>query len=75
MSAIPNIGSRNALNADVEIKGNLKFSGEVAFGGKLEGEIQSEGALQLGDGAVVRGNINLQSVVLRGKVTGNVVAW
>jgi cytoskeletal protein CcmA (bactofilin family) len=74
MSTIPNSGSRNVLNADVEIKGNLKFSGELTFAGKLDGEIQSEGALQLGDEGVVRGNIHLHSIVLRGKVSGNVSA-
>lgn len=74
MSVIANTGARNILNSDVEIKGNLKFSGELNFSGKLDGEIQSEGALHLGDEAVVRGNINLQSVILRGKVSGNVSA-
>jgi cytoskeletal protein CcmA (bactofilin family) len=74
MNATPNTASRNALNAEVEIKGNLKFAGELTFAGKLEGEIQSEGALHLSDEAIVRGNINLHSVVLRGKVSGNVSA-
>jgi cytoskeletal protein CcmA (bactofilin family) len=70
----PNTGSRNALSTDVEIKGNLKFTGELTFAGKLDGEIQSEGALNLGDEAVVRGNINVNSVVVRGKITGNASA-
>jgi cytoskeletal protein CcmA (bactofilin family) len=74
MNPISNNGSRNVLNADVEIKGNLKFAGELTFAGQLEGEIQSEGALHLDDKAVVRGNMNLNSVVLRGKVRGNVTA-
>jgi len=66
--------SKNVLNADVEIKGNIKFSGELTFDGKLDGEIQTDGALNLGDGAVVNGNINAQSVVVRGKVNGNIHA-
>ena len=74
MSATPNAGSGNVLHADVEIKGNLKFSGELTFAGKLDGEIQSEGALHLGDETVVCGNINVHSAVLRGKVSGNVFA-
>ena len=74
MSAPPNTSSRNVLTTDVEIKGNLKFSGELNFAGKLDGEIQSEGALTLGDEGVIRGNIQLHSVVLRGKVSGNVSA-
>src|SRR6266478_1421449 len=66
--------SKNALNSDVEIKGTLKFSGEMTFDGKLDGDINSEGSLNLGDNAVVKGNINVNTVVVRGKLNGNVVA-
>ena len=74
MSTTPNTNSRNHLSSDVEVKGILKFSGELSFDGKLEGDINSEGTLNLGDEAIVKGNINVQSVVVRGKVNGNVVA-
>src|SRR5258708_2394399 len=67
-------GSKNVLTSDVEIKGNLKFSGELTFDGKLEGEIQTDGVLNLGDSAVINGNISAQSVIVRGKVTGNIHA-
>ena len=73
MSTPPN-GTKNVLNSDVEIKGNLRFAGELTFEGKLEGEINSEGTLLLGDSAVVNGNINVGSVVVRGKITGNISA-
>ena len=66
--------SKNVLNSDVEIKGNLKFSGELTFEGKLEGEINSDGTLHLGDSAVISGHINVGSVIVRGKITGNVTA-
>ncbi|HHY84656.1 MAG TPA: polymer-forming cytoskeletal protein [Verrucomicrobia bacterium] len=66
--------SKNVLNADVEIKGTLKFSGELVFEGKLEGDIQTDGTLHLGDTAVITGNISAQSVVVRGKVNGNITA-
>lgn len=66
--------SRNVLSSDVEIKGNLKFTGELTFEGKLDGEIQTDGVLNLGDSASVNGNINAQSVVVRGKVNGNIIA-
>src|SRR6266850_2208112 len=65
---------KNVLTSDVEIKGNLKFAGELTFDGKLEGEIQTDGVLNLGDSAVITGNINVQSVVVRGKVNGNIHA-
>ena len=66
--------SKNVLNSDVEIKGTLKFSGELTLEGKLDGEIQTDGLLNLGDSAVVTGNINAQSVVVRGKINGNINA-
>lgn len=65
---------KNSLSSDVEIKGNLKFAGELMFDGKLEGEIHTEGTLQLGETAVVNGNINAQTVIVRGKINGNVFA-
>src|SRR5436309_14709066 len=64
--------SKNVLNSDVELKGNLKFTGELTFDGKLDGDINSDGALNLGDNAIVKGNINVNSVVVRGKINGNV---
>jgi cytoskeletal protein CcmA (bactofilin family) len=66
--------SKNVLNSDVDIKGTLKFSGELTFDGKLDGDISSEGTLNLGDNAVIKGNINATSVIVRGKITGNVIA-
>jgi cytoskeletal protein CcmA (bactofilin family) len=66
--------SKNVLNSDVEIKGNLKFTGELTFEGKLDGEVTTDGTLNLGDSAVINGNINAQSVIVRGKVNGNIVA-
>jgi len=70
----PSNTSKNVLGTDVEIKGSLKFSGELTFEGKLDGEIQSDGILNLGDTAIITGNINAQSVVVRGKVNGNITA-
>src|SRR5216684_728047 len=71
---INNSNSKNVLNTDVEIKGTLKFSGDLTFDGKLDGDINSEGTLSLGDNAVVKGTIDVGSVIVRGKITGNVIA-
>ena len=74
MSTTPNPNSKNVLNSDVEVKGTLKFAGEMTFDGKVDGDITSDGTLNLGDNAVVKGTIDVGSVVVRGKITGNVVA-
>src|SRR5436190_22759326 len=67
-------GSKNMLSSDVEINGTLKFAGELTFEGKIEGDIVSDGALQLGDSTVIHGNVNVNSIVVRGKINGNVTA-
>jgi cytoskeletal protein CcmA (bactofilin family) len=74
MSTTSASDSKNVLNADVEFQGTLRFSGELTFDGKLEGDINSDGLLVLGDNAVIKGNISVNSIVMRGKVTGNVSA-
>lgn len=70
----PGGNSRNVLGTDVEIKGTLNFSGELTLDGKLEGDINTEGVLNLGDNASVKGNLNVGSVVVRGKIGGNIAA-
>ena len=70
----PASNSKNVLNSDVELKGTLKFSGELTFDGKLDGDINSDGTLNLGDNAVLKGNLNVNSAIMRGKVNGNVAA-
>jgi cytoskeletal protein CcmA (bactofilin family) len=74
MSTAANTNSKNVLNSDVELKGILKFSGELTLDGKVEGDVTSDGILALGDNAVVKGNIDVASVVVRGKVNGNIAA-
>lgn len=69
-----NSGAKNVLNSDVELKGTLKFTGELTFDGKLDGDITSEGALNLGDNANIKGTIDVGSMVVRGKITGNLIA-
>jgi len=46
----------------------------LTFDGKIEGEIQTDGTLQLGNNAMINGNINAQTVVVRGKIKGDIVA-
>ncbi len=66
--------SKNTLNADVEIRGNLKCSGELSFDGKVEGDLVTESALEIGENAVVKGNVSAASAVIRGKIAGNATA-
>lgn len=64
--------SKNVLGNDVEIKGALQFESELLFDGKLDGEINSPGALTIGKNAEVHGEVNTKSVTLHGTVFGNI---
>jgi cytoskeletal protein CcmA (bactofilin family) len=57
-----------------KISGQLSFQGPARIDGAVDGEIQCQGTLTIGEGAEVRANISGQVVVIRGKVEGNVTA-
>lgn len=64
--------NKNILSSDVEIKGSLKFSNDLIIDGKIEGEVHSDGSLTVGENAFVVGEIRTKSVVLFGRVQGNI---
>jgi cytoskeletal protein CcmA (bactofilin family) len=56
------------------ITGQLNFQGPARIDGAVDGEIQCQSTLTIGEGAEVRARISGQVVVIRGKVEGNVTA-
>ena len=64
--------SRNTLAKDVEITGSIKFSNDLIIDGKIDGEVISDGSLTIGENALVKGQIKTKSVVVFGKVNGNI---
>jgi cytoskeletal protein CcmA (bactofilin family) len=56
------------------VVGQLVFQGPARIDGVVEGDIQCDGTLTIGEGAELRAKISGQSVVIRGKVEGNVTA-
>jgi cytoskeletal protein CcmA (bactofilin family) len=71
-SSAPMSTNKNILSSDVEIKGSLKFSNDLIIDGKIEGEVTSDGSLTVGENAFVQGEIRTKSVVLFGRVQGNI---
>jgi len=63
---------KDILSSDVEIKGSIKFQKELLIDGKVEGEINSEGVLTIGENADIRGEIKTKSIIVFGKVHGNI---
>lgn len=56
------------------VSGQLSFQGPARIDGAVDGEIQCQGMLTIGEGAEIRAKISGQVVVIRGKVEGNVTA-
>ena len=66
--------TRNVLSSDVEIKGTVKFTNDLVVDGKIEGEINSDGNLTVGENARIKAEIKTATVVVYGKVHGNLTA-
>jgi cytoskeletal protein CcmA (bactofilin family) len=66
--------AKNILNADVEIRGNIRCTADMVFDGKIEGDLVTEGNLNLGENTVVKGNVGGANIIARGKINGNVSA-
>ena len=65
-------GQRNILSNDVHIKGSVRFTNDLLVDGRIEGEISSDGALTVAENAHIKAEIKTKSVVIYGKVHGNI---
>jgi len=65
-------GGKNILSSDVEIKGKLRFSNDLIIDGRIVGEVNSEGDLTVGENAQIVGDVKTRSVVVFGKIEGNI---
>ena len=64
---------KDVLSSDVEIKGTIRFQKDLLIDGKVEGEINSDGVLTVGENADIRAEIKTKSITIYGKVQGNIV--
>jgi|SRR5262249_22803794 len=62
------------LSSGVNIKGSITFQKELLIDGKVQGQINSNGVLTIGETAEIRGEIKSKSVTVHGKVHGNITA-
>ena len=62
------------LGKGSRVSGKLNFEGTVRVDGQVEGEISAQDTLIVGERAVVTAQISGNTVVIRGKVTGDINA-
>lgn len=61
----------SALAADLVIKGDIKTTGDIQVEGEVEGNISAH-LLTVGEGAIVRGEVIADDIVVNGRVVGRV---
>ena len=61
------------LGKGSRVEGRLTFEGSVRIDGEIDGEIDAQGSVLIGETAVVRAQISAASIVLKGKVTGDLL--
>ena len=66
--------SDTILSTGAEIKGNLNIKGSIRIYGRVEGNIQAEETVELGESGSVKGNIYGRHIVIGGKVHGHIVS-
>ena len=64
--------TQSIIGKETEFKGTLKDKESIRIDGKVEGKIQSEGDVIVGEDAIVKANIQAKSISIRGKVVGNI---
>lgn len=62
----------NQLYAHVEIKGSLTFSQDLLLEGRVLGDVFSTACLIIGEEAFVQGTISTRSVIISGRVEGDI---
>lgn len=62
------------LGKDAFLKGVIKMSSALRVDGRVEGEIQTEGDILIGEAGKVEGNLQGRNVLIAGEITGNIFA-
>ena len=74
-STIAGAGDISAfVGKGVEFKGTISYSGTVKIDGYLDGEIDADGVLLIGEEAVIQAKVTARTIVCKGKITGDIVA-
>lgn len=62
------------LGKGSRVEGKLTFEGSVQIDGQVEGEIEAQDSVIIGETAVVTAQVSAGTIVVKGKVTGDIIA-
>ena len=58
------------IGKGVRTEGKLFFDGTVRIDGQFKGEVESNGTLVVGEGALVEATVNIDTIVVSGEIRG-----
>jgi len=62
------------LGKGSHVEGKLRFEGSVRIDGQVDGEIEAQDSVIVGETAVINAQIKAGTIVVKGKITGDVIA-
>ncbi|CAI2719721.1 bactofilin family protein [Nitrospina watsonii] len=62
------------MGEETHFKGTLSFTGTVRMDGQLEGEVQTQDTLIVGEKGIVKADISAGTVICKGKIYGTIKA-
>ena len=65
---------RAYLDKGSKVSGKLFFEGPVRIDGQVDGEISAKDTVVIGEGAIVTAQLKAASVVIAGKISGDILA-
>ena len=71
---VDDISINSILGNGSAICGNIKVNGFVRIDGDIDGNLETEGNIIIGENARIRGNVKGKSVIIGGIVLGNINA-
>src|SRR5258708_4099562 len=71
---VANSSSGAYLDSGAKISGKLSFEGPTRIDGQVDGEIYAKDSLTIGESAVVTAQVKAASIVVAGKISGDISA-
>lgn len=73
-ASAPGADARAYLDSGSRISGKLSFDGPTRIDGQVDGEITGKESLTIGETAVVTAQLRAASIIVAGKVSGDIIA-
>ena len=61
------------IGENIIISGKIKGSGNIRIDGTIEGDIDYNGSITLGETGKVKGNISCENLIAAGRIDGNII--